>query len=61
MVHGASRDQVRAEVARLVGQLGPACCYPHDVLFSNRIWKMIGCVPGSLLPAVQVGRIWRNG
>ncbi|EEG09982.1 siroheme decarboxylase subunit beta [Pseudogulbenkiania ferrooxidans] len=41
MVHGASHDQVRAEVARLVSQLGPAC-RSHDILFSSRILKKSG-------------------
>ena len=41
MVHGASHDQVCAEVARLVTQLGPAC-RSHDILFSSRILKKTG-------------------
>ncbi|WP_024302121.1 AsnC family transcriptional regulator [Pseudogulbenkiania sp. MAI-1] len=41
MVHGASHDQVRVEVERLVCLLGPAC-RAHDVLFSSRILKKTG-------------------
>ncbi|WP_255327062.1 hypothetical protein [Pseudogulbenkiania sp. MAI-1] len=41
MVHGASHDQVRAEVKRLVNLLGPSC-RAHDVLFSSRILKKTG-------------------
>ncbi|MBI3146331.1 MAG: Lrp/AsnC family transcriptional regulator [Pseudogulbenkiania sp.] len=41
MVHGASRDQVRTEVALLADQLGPSC-RSHDILFSSRILKKTG-------------------
>lgn len=41
MVHGASRDEVRAKVARIEALLGNAC-RGHDVLFSTRILKKAG-------------------
>jgi DNA-binding Lrp family transcriptional regulator len=41
MVHGRTRDEVRAKVAEIAGLIGPAArC--HDVLFSTRILKKTG-------------------
>lgn len=41
MVHGTSRDEVRAKVARIAELIGPAS-RGHDVLFSKRILKKTG-------------------
>ncbi len=41
MVHGRSRDEVRAAVNRIAAELGLAGC-PHDILFSTRILKKRG-------------------
>lgn len=41
MVHGRSRDEVRAAVERIAADLGLAAC-PHDILFSTRILKKRG-------------------
>lgn len=41
MVHGASRDEVAADVARIAELLGTAC-RQHDILYSSRILKKTG-------------------
>jgi hypothetical protein len=41
MVHGYSRDEVRATVERIADELGIADL-PHDVLFSTRLLKKRG-------------------
>lgn len=41
MVHGRTRDEVRAKVAEIAGLVGPAA-RGHDVLFSTRILKKTG-------------------
>ena len=41
MVHGRTRDEVRAQVAGIAGLIGPAA-RGHDVLFSTRILKKTG-------------------
>ena len=41
MVHGRSRDEVRAKVADIAALIGPAAC-GHDILFSTRILKKTG-------------------
>ena len=41
MVHGRSRDEVRAKVERIARLIGPAA-RAHDVLFSTRILKKTG-------------------
>jgi DNA-binding Lrp family transcriptional regulator len=41
MVHGRSRDEVEAEVARIAALLGPAC-RAHEVLYSTAILKKTG-------------------
>jgi siroheme decarboxylase len=41
MVHGRSRDEVHAKVARIADLIGPAA-RAHDVLFSTRILKKTG-------------------
>jgi len=41
MVHGHTRDEVRAKVARIARLIGPAA-RSHDVLFSARILKKTG-------------------
>ena len=41
MVHGHTRDQVRAKVERIARLIGPAA-RSHDVLFSTRILKKTG-------------------
>lgn len=41
MVHGASREAVAADVARIAELLG-AACRGHDVLYSTRILKKTG-------------------
>ncbi len=41
MVHGHSRDEVEAEVARIAALLGPAC-RAHEVLYSTAILKKTG-------------------
>lgn len=41
MVHGRSRDEVLAKVARIAAELGPYA-RAHDVLFSTRILKKTG-------------------
>jgi DNA-binding Lrp family transcriptional regulator len=41
MVHGRTRDEVRAKVDAIAGLIGPAA-RGHDVLFSTRILKKTG-------------------
>ena len=41
MVHGRSRDEVRAKVEEIAALIGPAA-RSHDVLFSTRILKKTG-------------------
>lgn len=41
MVHGRTRDEVRAKVAEIAALVGPAV-RAHDVLFSTRILKKTG-------------------
>lgn len=41
MVHGASREEVAADVARIATLLG-AACRQHDILYSSRILKKTG-------------------
>jgi len=41
MVHGGSRDDVRATVERIARDVGLSA-YPHDVLFSTRLLKKRG-------------------
>lgn len=41
MVHGRSRDEVRAKVERIAQQIGPAA-RAYEVLFSTRILKKTG-------------------
>ncbi len=41
MVHGRTRDEVRAKVAEIAALIGPAS-RGHDVLFSTRILKKTG-------------------
>jgi DNA-binding Lrp family transcriptional regulator len=41
MVHGRTRDEVRAKVAEIAGLIGPAA-RGHDILFSTRILKKTG-------------------
>jgi siroheme decarboxylase len=41
MVHGHTREEVRAKVGRIAGLIGPAA-RSHDVLFSTRILKKTG-------------------
>lgn len=41
MVHGASREEVAADVARIAALLGVAC-RQHDILYSSRILKKTG-------------------
>ena len=41
MVHGRSRDEVRAKVEQIAQKIGPAAC-AHEVLFSTRILKKTG-------------------
>ena len=41
MVHGASRDEVEADVARIAALLGESC-RAHEVLYSSRILKKTG-------------------
>jgi siroheme decarboxylase len=41
MVHGRTRDEVRAKVDEIVGLIGPAA-RGHDILFSTRILKKTG-------------------
>lgn len=41
MVHGRSRDEVAAQVARIAELLGEAC-RAHEVLYSSRILKKTG-------------------
>ena len=41
MVHGHTRDEVRAKVERIARLIGPAA-RSHDVLFSTRILKKTG-------------------
>jgi DNA-binding Lrp family transcriptional regulator len=41
MVHGRTRDEVRAKVAEIAGLVG-AAARSHDVLFSTRILKKTG-------------------
>ena len=41
MVHGRTRDEVRAKVERIARLIGPAA-RAHDVLFSTRILKKTG-------------------
>ncbi|MGJ4952147.1 siroheme decarboxylase subunit beta [Bradyrhizobium sp. HKCCYLS20291] len=41
MVHGRTRDEVRAEVAGIAGLIGPAA-RAYEVLFSTRILKKTG-------------------
>jgi len=41
MVHGRTRDEVRAKVAEIAGLIGTEL-RAHDVLFSNRILKKTG-------------------
>ena len=41
MVHGHTREEVRAKVERIAGLIGPAA-RSHDVLFSTRILKKTG-------------------
>lgn len=41
MVHGRTRDEVRAKVAEIAGLIGPAA-RGHEILFSTRILKKTG-------------------
>lgn len=41
MVHGASREEVAADVARIAALLGTTC-RQHDILYSSRILKKTG-------------------
>lgn len=41
MVHGASREEVAADVAQIAKLLG-AACRQHDILYSSRILKKTG-------------------
>ncbi|PLX37076.1 MAG: protein nirH [Hyphomicrobiales bacterium] len=41
MVHGATRDDVEAKVARIAELIGPAC-RAHEILYSKRILKKTG-------------------
>jgi DNA-binding Lrp family transcriptional regulator len=41
MVHGRSREEVEADVARIAALLGDAC-RQHDILYSSRILKKTG-------------------
>lgn len=41
MVHGRTRDEVRAKVAEIAALVGPAA-RAHDILFSTRILKKTG-------------------
>lgn len=41
MVHGRSRDEVRARVSEIAARLGKDC-RAHDILFSKRILKKTG-------------------
>jgi DNA-binding Lrp family transcriptional regulator len=41
MVHGRTRDEVRAKVDEIAGLIGPAA-RGHDILFSTRILKKTG-------------------
>lgn len=41
MVHGRTRDEVRAKVTEISGLIGPAS-RGHDILFSSRILKKTG-------------------
>ncbi len=41
MVHGHTREEVRAKVDRIAGLIGPAA-RTHDILFSTRILKKTG-------------------
>lgn len=41
MVHGATREEVEAEVTKIAALLG-ASCRSHDVLYSSRILKKTG-------------------
>ena len=41
MVHGATRDEVQADVTKIADLLGDAC-RGHDVLYSSRILKKTG-------------------
>lgn len=46
MVHGASREEVAADVAQIAKLLG-AACRQHDILYSSRILKKTGLrLPG---------------
>ena len=41
MVHGATREEVEADVSKIAALLG-ASCRSHDVLYSSRILKKTG-------------------